>query len=201
MSRRKHKTLTEWQVFKNTTIIQKIHLVGWILAWPSRVLCEKRHLWQKHVCDLDSAPFLLWAHFLICRTGHCARVVHWWLEPVILATWEAEIGRIKIWGQPRQIVHETPSPKITRAKWTGGISQVVEHCFESTKHWTQTPLPPKKWGGVTLASVGNSWKARQDKQSSAKGSQLCPGRLSNTATFWRSCHTQLVFSVQDVIFL
>jgi hypothetical protein len=28
---------------------------------------------------------------------------------VILATWEAEIGRITVWGQPGQRVQETPS--------------------------------------------------------------------------------------------
>jgi hypothetical protein len=33
---------------------------------------------------------------------------------VILATWEAEIRRITVRSQPRQIVMETPSPKITR---------------------------------------------------------------------------------------
>jgi hypothetical protein len=27
---------------------------------------------------------------------------HWWLTPVILTTWEAEIRRIKIQGQPGQ---------------------------------------------------------------------------------------------------
>jgi hypothetical protein len=32
--------------------------------------------------------------------------------PVILDTWEAEIGRIMVQDQPRQIVTETPSPKI-----------------------------------------------------------------------------------------
>jgi hypothetical protein len=31
--------------------------------------------------------------------------------PVILATWKAEIRRIMVQGQPRKIVHETPSPK------------------------------------------------------------------------------------------
>jgi hypothetical protein len=34
-----------------------------------------------------------------------------WLVPVILATQKAEIRRIKVQGQPRQIVHKTPSPK------------------------------------------------------------------------------------------
>jgi hypothetical protein len=31
--------------------------------------------------------------------------------PVILATWEAKIGRIANSGQPRQIDHKTSSPK------------------------------------------------------------------------------------------
>jgi hypothetical protein len=47
--------------------------------------------------------------------------------PVILATWEAEIKRIKFRGQPVQIVGETQISKITRAKWTGGMAQAVEH--------------------------------------------------------------------------
>jgi hypothetical protein len=47
---------------------------------------------------------------------------------VILATWQTEIGSIKVQGQTRQIVHKTPSPlsKITRAKQTGGVAQAVE---------------------------------------------------------------------------
>jgi hypothetical protein len=43
---------------------------------------------------------------------------HQWLIPVILATWKAEIGRIVIPSQPRQIVREILISKITRAKWT-----------------------------------------------------------------------------------
>jgi hypothetical protein len=34
--------------------------------------------------------------------------VHRWLMLVSLATWEAEIRRIEAWGQPGQIVCETP---------------------------------------------------------------------------------------------
>jgi hypothetical protein len=33
------------------------------------------------------------------------------LTPIIPATWEVEIGRIKVQGQLRKIVLETPSPK------------------------------------------------------------------------------------------
>jgi hypothetical protein len=31
-----------------------------------------------------------------------------WLTPAILATWEVEIKRMDVQGQPGQIVHETP---------------------------------------------------------------------------------------------
>jgi hypothetical protein len=37
----------------------------------------------------------------------------WWLTPVILATWEAEIRRMLVPGQPRQKVKEIPSQPIS----------------------------------------------------------------------------------------
>jgi hypothetical protein len=53
-------------------------------------------------------------------------VGHWWLTPIILAIWEAEIRKTVIRDQPRKIVHKTPSPKITTAKWTEGVAGVAE---------------------------------------------------------------------------
>jgi hypothetical protein len=43
------------------------------------------------------------------KSGCIAR--HWWLTPVTLATQEAEIRRIVVGSQPRQIVGETLSRK------------------------------------------------------------------------------------------
>jgi hypothetical protein len=49
--------------------------------------------------------------------------------PIILTTWEAEIGRITVQGQSGQIVPENPFPKITREKWPGDRTQVVKCLF------------------------------------------------------------------------
>jgi hypothetical protein len=48
----------------------------------------------------------------------------WWLTPVTLATQEAEIRRIVVPSQPRQIVHEILSQKNpSQAKKDGGVAQ------------------------------------------------------------------------------
>jgi hypothetical protein len=41
---------------------------------------------------------------------------HQWLMILILATWEAEIWRIAVQGQPRQLICKTPSPKNNQSK-------------------------------------------------------------------------------------
>jgi hypothetical protein len=64
--------------------------------------------------------------------------------PEILATWEAEIWRIKVWGPPRQIVQETPISKITRAKWARGVAQAVEFLLYKCKGLSSNTSPTKK---------------------------------------------------------
>jgi hypothetical protein len=48
-----------------------------------------------------------------------------WLTPIILATQEAEIRRITVPNQPRQIVRETLSRKNPSQKGAGGVAQGV----------------------------------------------------------------------------
>jgi hypothetical protein len=68
----------------------------------------------------------------------------WCLMPEILATWETEVGRVEVWGQPAQIVHEISSPKITRAEWTRGVAQVVGWLFGKWEALSSNPSPTKK---------------------------------------------------------
>jgi hypothetical protein len=51
---------------------------------------------------------------------------HQWFMPVILATREAEIRKIILRSQPRQIVLLTLSQKCPTQKRAGGVAQVVE---------------------------------------------------------------------------
>jgi hypothetical protein len=57
-----------------------------------------------------------------------------WLTPVILATREAEIRRIEVESQPRQIVCETLSRKNLSQKRAGGVTQGVGPEFKP-QYW------------------------------------------------------------------
>jgi hypothetical protein len=47
-------------------------------------------------------------------------------------------------GQPRKIVQENPISKITRAQWTGGVAQAVEHQLCKCKALSSNPSFTKK---------------------------------------------------------
>jgi hypothetical protein len=47
-------------------------------------------------------------------------------HPVILATQEAEIRRLKVQSQPRQIIFESLSYNTHHNKRAGGVAQVVQ---------------------------------------------------------------------------
>jgi hypothetical protein len=61
------------------------------------------------VKDHSSRP--AWAWFKtpspkITRAKWTGSAGHWWLTPITLATQEAQIRKIAVQSQPRQIVHE-----------------------------------------------------------------------------------------------
>jgi hypothetical protein len=60
--------------------------------------------------------------------------MHQWLMPVILATQEAEIRRITIHSQPKQIICETLSQKHPSQKRAGGVAQGVGPEFKPQYH-------------------------------------------------------------------
>jgi hypothetical protein len=64
--------------------------------------------------------------------------------PVILSSCEAEIGRIKIQGQQRQIVYKYPFPEITEKKWTGGMALEVYHLPSKQEALSSNYSPTKK---------------------------------------------------------
>jgi hypothetical protein len=51
-------------------------------------------------------------------------------------------------GQPGKIVHESPISKITRAKWTGSVAQVVEHLLCKPNTQSSNPNPTKKENSI-----------------------------------------------------
>jgi hypothetical protein len=73
--------------------------------------------------------------------------------PIILATWEAEIGRIMVPDQLRQVFLETPISKIIRTKWTESVAQGVERllckCEPLSSNFSPTKKKKKKKTEIT----------------------------------------------------
>jgi hypothetical protein len=89
--------------------------------------------WQKCIFSCVSLSIVITAALKFLRESRVLIPVWTGLIPIILGTWEASIRRIVVWGQPRQIVHKTSISKISRAKWTGCVAQVVQRLLFKCK--------------------------------------------------------------------
>jgi hypothetical protein len=105
-----------------------------------------------------------------------------WLTPVILAPWEAEIGRIEVWAQPGQIAGDTQSTKLTRAKWTRGVAQLVDrlpckhtHTLKKTKQNSERP-------GAVAHICNRSYSGGKDQEDSRLKASL--GRKLMRPILW-----------------
>jgi hypothetical protein len=67
-----------------------------------------------------------------------------WLTPIILTTEEAEIRRTAVRGQPRGNSLRDPISKITTAKWTRSVTQVIEHLLCKCESLSSNSSPTKK---------------------------------------------------------
>jgi hypothetical protein len=79
----------------------------------------------------------------------------WWLTPAILATWEAEIRRIMVQDQLEKVALEIQIPKITREKWTAGVSQAPSCKHEALSSY---PSPTNKRHSLLTKSLNDKYK-------------------------------------------
>jgi hypothetical protein len=118
-------------------------LIFYILGWPkpSRTLsCQAIPLWL----FLPVSQSLKVSMFLSNFSWVKIKLRDRWLTLVILVTRKAEIRRITIQSLTGQIICETPSSKLTRKKWNGGVGHVVEHLLCSNPCTTLSPKTKPK---------------------------------------------------------
>jgi hypothetical protein len=72
-----------------------------------------------------------------------------WLTPVIPATQEAEIRRIKVRSQPRQIVSQDPISKTLHKNKAGGVAQGEGPEFKPQYHKKKKKKTVLRTGGMT----------------------------------------------------
>jgi hypothetical protein len=84
----------------------------------------------------------------------------WWLTPVILATQEAEIRRISVQSQRRQILHEPLSQKKKKiTKGAGGVDQGVGPEFKSQNCQKKSQITKTNQTSMQQRKPSTDWKA------------------------------------------
>jgi hypothetical protein len=97
-----------------------IQLLGWLWTWQF-----------KKVSKLDMT--MVW---ITCQTlDSIIKAQYWQLMPVILATQEAKIKRIMIWGQPGQILCETLAQKYPTQTHTQTHTHTHTHTHTRLVEW------------------------------------------------------------------
>jgi hypothetical protein len=91
----------------------------------------------------EASPGKQFARPYLKKTHHARRR---WLTPIILVSQEADIRRIQVRSQPRQIVHETLSRNIQHktAGFVLGVAQVVKLLPSKHKALSSNPSTKKK---------------------------------------------------------
>jgi hypothetical protein len=109
-----------------------LYLVNWF---------QHKNYYQKIVSNYYSyEPFLnnLLVDSLLWQpiSSFISLAGYWWLTPIILAIQEAEIRRIAVWSQSRQIPRDPilKIPNIKKGWWS----------WSRCRPWVQTPVPTKK---------------------------------------------------------
>jgi hypothetical protein len=153
-------------------------LIFYILGWQKasrRLGCQAIPLWlflpisQSLRVSMWLSKFS-WLKFKL-RHRYC-----WWLTTVIWAPQEAEITKITVQGHPGQIVCKTPSSKITRKKWNGGMVQVAEHllCKHRALSSNSNPIPPtQKHPNQTKTTLSFLLKYIIKVKHKSKGYAIC----------------------------
>jgi hypothetical protein len=95
----------------------------------------------------------------VCKCDWALKIISCqWFTPINLATWEAEIGRIMVWGPTWAIISYDHISKMIISKWSAGVAQVVEHLlceclFCKCKPWVQFYSNKKKKKKVLLCAT------------------------------------------------
>jgi hypothetical protein len=81
---------------------------------------------------------------------------HWWLTPLILTVWEADIGRMQFKAIWANSLHD-PISTVAIAKWAGGVAQVTECLLCKHQTVSSNPRPTHKKRNISFKIFQILW--------------------------------------------